>query len=145
MISLLGKYLIEYYLGMKKLYILSIVLFSLNSIASNCKYFMERDYVNYYGYTIDYGRAVESVMSKLKFDRSANDQVSFEVRVKAFTKNIGQFNHSIANLDLIKNGESIFFYENKKRCLTTYCSTSDIAKSIKKLLKKVKVKLDRCQ
>jgi len=130
----------------KKLLLSTIILtFSLPSFANNCAYYMHNDSLLYAGYTINYSKAVTTLMSNKNYARVFDpSEAQYELEIDAY-EITGRFNKAHSQLKLIENNETKIIATQEKTCFTQFCAVSDIAKSLSKLIRKQKRKLSKCE
>ena len=120
---------------------LTLVVFSLVSttaFGSNCQVLSSKDRVLYAGYTINYSKAVQSLLESHGFEKVAQTSAPYEIIVTAKQRSGRRFKFAKSTLQLSKKGEVLYSLAVERRCLMVNCAVSDMAKSLQKLFRRVK-------
>ncbi len=125
--------------------LLAILFIMPAAYAKRCTYYMQYDWVLYEGYTISYSSAVTNLMEAKGFERIFDDSADYQLEFDLKTEVQSRFEHAIVTANLFKNQQLNFSTVESKRCFTTSCAVSDVAKSFNNLVVSLKKKLPHCQ
>jgi hypothetical protein len=125
--------------------LLALILVMPTAYAKKCTYYMQYDWVLYEGYTINYSSAVTSLMEAKGFERVFDNSADYQLEFDLKTEVQSRFEHAIVTAYLYKNQQLSFTLTEGKRCFTTSCAVSDVAKSFNNLIVAMKKNLKNCQ
>ena len=123
--------------------LLSFLMFS--SLSFGCSYYVDKEYVFFDGYEIDFSQTLEKMMNKLGYEKTQNTfEADTHFSLEYETEQRERFMWIVSDIKVDYTDGSTKTITNEKWCYTIACSLPEVKKALLKNFKKAKKKIRKC-